>query len=213
MKGKLRKRQILDCAKQLFAKKGYYKTHIEDVLREAEIGKGTFYQYFKNKEDLFISLLVKFLDEWEEAVLVTTTNLVEKDLRMYYWTLIKRSLVFFKENEDLCNIYLRVGPGTDDIFEPYIEKFEEKMLQYVKNDLSRGVAAGTVRNDIDIELMANIILGAFFRIDYYYFALKKKTSRDIDAMTDQFYALIRNGILTDTEIKTPESKTLKKNRT
>jgi len=201
MKGELRKREILECAKRLFSKKGYYKTHIEDVLREAEIGKGTFYQYFKNKEDLFISLLVKFLDEWEESVLATTTNLVEKDLRMYYRTLIRRSLIFFKENKDLCNIYLRVGPGTDDIFEPYIEKFEEKMLQYVKSDLSRGVAAGTVRKDIDIEFMANILLGAFLRIDYYYFALKKKKkkARDIDAMTDQFYAFIRDGILKETK--------------
>ncbi|MCK7466690.1 MAG: TetR/AcrR family transcriptional regulator [Desulfosudis oleivorans] len=115
---------------------------MEDIHKEARIAKGTFYEYFKNKEELFIALLVKFLEDWEEAVLDTTTNLVMEDIRTYYRTLIKRSLVFFQSNEDLCNIYLRVGPGTDEVFEPYIEQFEDKMLQYVKNDLDRGVEPG-----------------------------------------------------------------------
>ena len=202
MKGELRKQQILECAKKLFSKKGYHNTHVEDIHKEAKIGKGTFYEYFKNKEELFIALLVKFLDDWEEAVLDTTANLVAEDIRTYYRTLIKRSLVFFQSNEDLCNIYLRVGPGTDEVFEPYIEQFEEKMLQYVKTDLDRGVKAGVLRKDLDIELMANILLGAFLRISYYYFVLKreKKESQDLDGMTDQFFNLIIEGIFTDTSV-------------
>ena len=71
MKGSLRRNQILECAKDIFSHKGYHKTHVEDILQEARIGKGTFYQYFKNKEDLFIALLVQFLDDWEKAVLTT----------------------------------------------------------------------------------------------------------------------------------------------
>ena len=202
MKGELRKQQILECAKKLFSKKGYHNTHVEDIHKEAKIGKGTFYEYFKNKEELFIALLVKFLDDWEEAVLDTTANLVAEDIRTYYRTLIKRSLVFFQSNEDLCNIYLRVGPGTDEVFEPYIEQFEEKMLQYVKTDLDRGVKAGVLRKDLDIELMANILLGAFLRTSYYYFVLKreKKESQDLDGMTDQFFNLIIEGIFTDTSV-------------
>ncbi|MCU0577188.1 MAG: TetR/AcrR family transcriptional regulator [Desulfobacterota bacterium] len=200
MKGERRKQQILECAKKLFSKKGYHNTHVEDIHKEARIAKGTFYEYFKNKEELFIALLVKFLEDWEEAVLDTTANLVMEDIRTYYRTLIKRSLVFFQSNEDLCNIYLRVGPGTDEVFEPYIEQFEDKMLQYVKNDLDRGVKAGVLRDDLNIELMANILLGAFLRIDYYYFVLKReeKESRDLDGITDQFFNLIMEGIFSNT---------------
>jgi AcrR family transcriptional regulator len=197
MRAELRKNQILECAKGLFSKKGYYKTHVEDVLREAGIGKGTFYQYFRNKEDLFISLLVKFLDEWEEAVLTTTTELADDDLQNFYRALIKRSLQFFAQNEDLCNIYLRIGPGIDEIFEPYIEQFEEKMIQYVVDELERGTNAGILRQGLDIELTANILVGAFLRLDYYYFVFKKQrgSSMDIDKITDQFFSFIMDGIL------------------
>jgi len=64
MKGDLRKKQIIDSAKKLFSQRGYYETHVESILREAKIGKGTFYLYFKNKEDLFITILDEFLAAW-----------------------------------------------------------------------------------------------------------------------------------------------------
>jgi AcrR family transcriptional regulator len=198
MKGELRRKQIIDCAKVLFSRKGYHNTHVEDILKEISIGKGTFYQYFSNKEELFIALLVNFLHDWEEAVLDTITNLADEDLKTYYKMLIKRSLEFFHDNEDLCNIYLRVGPGTEEVFDPYIEQFEEKMLQYVKTAIEVGVKAKTVRDDVDIDLMANIILGSFLRIDYYYFVVKRESKKtlNIDRMADQFFSLIEHGIFT-----------------
>ena len=201
MKASLRRNEILECAKDIFSRKGYYKTHVEDILREAGIGKGTFYQYFKNKEDLFIALLVRFLDDWEKAVLTTaTTDLAEENIQDYYKALIKRSLRFFQDNEALCNIYLRVGPGINDTFEPYIEAFEKKMLKYVIDDLERGVNAGIIREDLDIELTANFLLGAFLRIDYYYFLFKKEgTGRvDIDLIAEQFFSFMMDGILLHT---------------
>ena len=141
MKGELRKNQILDGAKKLIARKGYYQTHVEDILREVKIGKGTFYLYFNNKEDLFIAILERFLDEWEGTVLVALTDTGQKDLRTYFLSLITRSLHFFKQNENLCNIYLRIGPGISDIFETYIERFEQKLLKYVTDELKKGVEA------------------------------------------------------------------------
>ena len=122
MRVETRKNQILDGAKKLMARNGYHQTHMEDILREIKIGKGTFYLYFKNKEDLFISILERFLNEWEKVVLAATKDPDWKDLTTYFQTLISRSLHFFKQNKDLCNIYLRIGPGTSNIFEPYIER-------------------------------------------------------------------------------------------
>ena len=196
MKRELRKDQILECAKRLFSQRGYYQTHIETILKEAKIGKGTFYLYFKNKQDLFISLLIKFLDEWEDAVLSTSTELEKEDMASYFKTFIKRSFQFFRQNEDLCNIYLRIGPGTDEAFEPFIERFEEKMLQYVINKLEEGVQSNIFRKGIDIEKVANMLLGAFLRLDYYYFVLRKKSreSFDIDKTADQFFDFIMSGL-------------------
>ena len=196
MKGELRKNQILDGAKKLIARNGYYETHVEDILREVKIGKGTFYLYFKNKEDLFIAILERFLDEWEGTVLGALTDTGQQDLRTYFLTLITRSLQFFKQNEALCNIYLRIGPGISDIFETYIERFEQKLLKYVTDELIKGVDAALFRKDLDIKVMANILVGAHLRIAYYYFVLKKgkRGNPSIDRIAEEFFNLIFKGL-------------------
>ncbi len=196
MKAELRKNQILDGAKKLIARNGYYQTHVEDILREVKLGKGTFYLYFKNKEELFISILEKSLDDWEEVVLKAATDTGHKDLRSYFKSLIIRSLYFFKNNEDLCNIYLRIGPGINDIFEPYIERFEQKMLKYVTDELQKGVQAGFFRKDMNIDVMANVLVGALLRIAYYYFIVKKgkRGKPKIEDIAEEFFSFITSGL-------------------
>jgi TetR/AcrR family transcriptional regulator, fatty acid metabolism regulator protein len=196
MKADLRRKQIIECAAKQFAMNGYYHTHVSTILREAKIGIGTFYMYFKNKEDLFISILVKYLDEWEESVQTSLINMSQKDIIGYYQALITQSLKFFKEHADLCNIYLRIGPSVNELHGKYIDLFEAKMVQYVVDDLKRGIKAGFIRKDIDIELMANMMLGAHLRVVYYYFVLKhsQKDLPAIEHITDQFFKLIYTGL-------------------
>ncbi|MBC8374982.1 MAG: TetR/AcrR family transcriptional regulator [FCB group bacterium] len=53
---KLRNKEaILKAAVHLFAQKGFAETKLEDVAALAEFGKGTLYNYFKNKDDLLLS--------------------------------------------------------------------------------------------------------------------------------------------------------------
>jgi TetR/AcrR family transcriptional regulator, fatty acid metabolism regulator protein len=196
MKGELRKNQIITCATKLFAKNGYYNTHVETILKEAKIGKGTFYLYFKNKEELFISILVNFLDEWEQAAQVPLSELAQKNLLGYYKALVARSLKFFKEHEDLCNLYLKIGPSVNELHVSFVDIFEHKMVQYVTDDLRKGVDAGFVRKDLDTELIANMIIGSLLRVVYYYFVLnhKRKVLPDIEHIADQFFNLIFKGM-------------------
>ena len=53
---------LLEVALELFHAKGIYWTKIEDITERADIGKGTFYQYFSTKEDLLEVLLQQGLD-------------------------------------------------------------------------------------------------------------------------------------------------------
>jgi TetR/AcrR family transcriptional regulator, fatty acid metabolism regulator protein len=198
MKGELRKDQILNCSKKIFSEKGYYETYVEEVIKEAKVGKGTFYRYFKNKEDLFISLLIKFLNEWEEFASIDLAEFKSENLNELFKTLILKSFKFFQENEELCNIYLRIGPGLNNIFEPYLVRFEQQMINYIILYLQEGIKLGSVKPELDIELAANMIAGAFLRVDYFYFVLKKNSGKeqvDIEKMAQFFYDTIMHGIM------------------
>lgn len=64
----LRRTQILDAAVACFARKGYYETTMDDIVREANLSKGTLYWYFKNKLDLFRNLTELWFAEIMESV-------------------------------------------------------------------------------------------------------------------------------------------------
>lgn len=52
-----RKNEILDTAEILFEEKGYDKCSVNDILNRIGIAKGTFYHYFKSKEELLDALI------------------------------------------------------------------------------------------------------------------------------------------------------------
>jgi len=56
-----RKNEILDVAESLFYSKGYERCTVNDILRETAIAKGTFYHYFKAKEEVMDAIIARYL--------------------------------------------------------------------------------------------------------------------------------------------------------
>ena len=63
MERQARRAQVLRHAKRIFARKGYHRTNVADIIARARIARGTFYLYFQNKKDLFEELLEQALSE------------------------------------------------------------------------------------------------------------------------------------------------------
>lgn len=63
-----RRRQIMRAAHNVFSIKGFTKTTMEDIAREAELSPGTLYLYFKNKDELYASLSVEVLERLYEKL-------------------------------------------------------------------------------------------------------------------------------------------------
>ncbi len=56
-RSEIKRQNILECAKRLFARYGYKKTSLDDVAKEADVVKGTLYYHFADKEALFAEVL------------------------------------------------------------------------------------------------------------------------------------------------------------
>ena len=59
---KMRRGQILDAAKRLFHAKGFSSATMEDIAQEAELSPAALYLYFKNQDDLYVSLNLQLLE-------------------------------------------------------------------------------------------------------------------------------------------------------
>jgi AcrR family transcriptional regulator len=60
--------KILTAAAQLFAAHHFHQARMEDIAELAEVGKGTLYRYFKDKEELYMALLSDVAEQWTERV-------------------------------------------------------------------------------------------------------------------------------------------------
>ena len=61
--GEVRKREILVAARELFVKKGYDQTAVNDILKIVDIAKGTFYYYFASKEEVLEAIILDIVEE------------------------------------------------------------------------------------------------------------------------------------------------------
>ncbi|GCF93217.1 TetR family transcriptional regulator [Enterococcus florum] len=78
-----RRTEIIDTAEEFFLTKGYEKTTINDILKKIGIAKGTFYHYFKSKEEVMDAVIMRVVDQDRsiaQEVLKTDLGSLEKVL-------------------------------------------------------------------------------------------------------------------------------------
>ena len=61
--GEVRRREILVAARELFVKKGYDQSSVNDILKVVDIAKGTFYYYFTSKEEVLEAIILDIVEE------------------------------------------------------------------------------------------------------------------------------------------------------
>ncbi|MCA1816333.1 MAG: TetR/AcrR family transcriptional regulator [Acidobacteria bacterium] len=105
---------ILDAADRLLARYGYRKMTVDDIAREAGIGKGTIYLHFKSKEEVALSRIDRVIEQLKDRLLemARTTHPVPERLRRM---LLERVLFRFDAvqhyTESLNDIFATVRPG------------------------------------------------------------------------------------------------------
>ena len=104
------RREILDAALFLFSKKGYHNVSMHEIAKKAEFAVGTLYKFFKNKEDLYSSLIVEQSDKFHNAIIAAvrgSENEVEQ-LRNY----VRAKSMVFRDNVDVIRLYFTETRGA-----------------------------------------------------------------------------------------------------
>lgn len=97
-----RRNEILDAAGELFEKKGYDKTTVNDILDKIGIAKGTFYYYFKSKEEVMDSIVMRFIQIGVEAAKAIAGSKEFNALDKFYKIIAGQNLLT-EQNEDILD--------------------------------------------------------------------------------------------------------------
>jgi AcrR family transcriptional regulator len=160
-----RRQQILACALEAFAARGYHATSIADVCQRAGIGRATLYQYFNDKRDLLVALA--------DGIATRVTDAFERrqpmNLRPGFRPTEEQAVAFIQQRflefakvvfEDAATVrlVLRAGRGADGVVDDILRRIDEAVLETVVEELRAAKQAGVIR-DLDERFAARFILG------------------------------------------------------
>jgi AcrR family transcriptional regulator len=161
-----KKTTLFNCAKELFAKRGFKETNVADIVRQAGFSVGTFYNYYPSKDRLFIEILKQETDALMKRIM-KSVNLDDEPAK-----LIRRILSLNAEGM-LSNPILSQWYNPD-VYDKIEKLFREEnglqAMDFLYQDflqlVKRWQSEGKLRPDIDSEMIM-AIFEAIIRIGYH----------------------------------------------
>jgi AcrR family transcriptional regulator len=155
-----KKKQIMRAVENLASRRKLSDITLDEIIKNAKIGKGTIYNYFESKEDLFFEVAASGFDELctiLEQKVPNDVSFTEKLHKMYFYI-----VQFFTGRRQLLQImqtYASYTYWTKDKFrEKWISR-RRNLINALSNILSEGVAEGVIRSDLSTEFLAASLLG------------------------------------------------------
>ena len=161
-----RKSQILEAAFEVFINKGYSKTTMDDIVESSGLSKGALYHYYKNKKDLFLSLI----DHWE---IYTFKNFYKKEsndikasdtLRAFGQNVLET--LGNKKYAYIAEIEFWSLSNYDQDIKDRSQRLYDKLLNLFEKVVKKGIKQGEFK-ELDIRKTAMIILAVFQGVNWF----------------------------------------------
>jgi AcrR family transcriptional regulator len=149
---------ILEAAMRLFTEKGYERTSITDLAREAGIGKGTIYSYFRTKSEIFLAFCEEQLEAVRTAIVQTelsSMSLLDRLIAVY-----AADFRFIHRNPEFGRLLMRETFFPTDLNLEQSRRLDDRYIALLVPLLKKAQARGELRCDVELTL----VLGHFYGI-------------------------------------------------
>src|SRR5690554_3791824 len=190
-----KRERVLNVAIDEFADNDYPNVSISRLVDRAGIAKGSFYQYFEDKEDLFRHLMDVAAQE-KQAFLSEPPPDPKMDIFQYLNWLMREGLRFEFAHPRLAQVAYRAMTGSG--YPPsFIEQFKAQGMAYFRQLVALGKEQGVIRQDIDNDLAAFLFNTIFTELGQYILARFQKRAPERPGGTQQFRAFFEEEAVQD----------------
>ncbi|UCE17193.1 MAG: TetR family transcriptional regulator [Gemmatimonadota bacterium] len=153
------RKKIIDTARELFWKNGYGATGVAQILSHAGIGSGSFYWFFKSKEDLLVAVLEQYLELLDSMIAAPAFKKSTDPIERIFLILEGYRQILeeydFQLGCPIGNIALELGDKYENVREMTIKNFENwrNMIKKCLHDASNSFPPNT-----DFDAMTVFIL-------------------------------------------------------
>lgn len=163
--------RILRAAVTIFSRKGFFNSKVSEIARAASVADGTIYLYFRNKDDLLISLFEEKMGEVVADVRRRTAaggNALEK-LKIF----IGNHMDLLERESGLVEVLqVELRQSTKFLKDYTPVKFFE-YLEVISEILEEGKREGVLRPDLNVAIARRAIFGALDELSLTYILSRK----------------------------------------
>ncbi len=164
--------RILKAATQVFAQNGFYNSKISQIAKLANVADGTIYLYFKNKDDILITLfeeeMVKIIKNVRDEIAKEMT--FENKVRKF----IEKHLNLIDENREMAEVIQIELRQSHKFMKGYNGTKFSEYLNIISAIVIQGQKDGEVRQDVIPGVAKRILFGALDEISSYWVLSKNK---------------------------------------
>ena len=166
MKSEDKHRKIIQAAIKVFARKGFYNARVSEIAREANVADGTIYLYFKNKDDILISL---FEEEMIKIIKSMKDDLVkQKDPIDKVRKFATNHLSLMTRNQDLAEVLQVELRQSSKFMRDYVKDQYMEFLNIFASIIKEGQEQGIFREDINTGIAKRAFFGALDEMGRYW---------------------------------------------
>jgi AcrR family transcriptional regulator len=148
------RRRLLEAAESVIGEKGFFRSSIADITQKAGVAQGTFYIYFKSKEEIFRELVRTMSHDLRRALQEAVAPI--EDRREAEQIGFETFLRFASKRRNLYAIIRESEFVDPEIHRWYYQRLAEGYIRGIR----QGIARGQVRA-LDPEVVAYALMGAF----------------------------------------------------
>ena len=169
--GEVRKREILVTARELFIKKGYEQTSVNDILKIVDIAKGTFYYYFASKEEVLEAIILDIVEEGARRAEMILKDKTIPLVNRIMMAIMAQAPEFEGSNEIAEEIHKVENAKLEQL---YLKAMLKRMTQVLQEPVMEGIERDIFHMEYPTECIESILLLGHMMFDCDVFEWKKE---------------------------------------
>lgn len=187
--------RVLGAAVRAIADKGL-DADVATIIKDAGIPRGSFYQYFDGMEDLIAYIVAQGRADKEAYLSECVAQAGETAFLDVYRMILGKSLELALVKSDMTRIMAHVYTAGEKGEAYYRDEIEDTKKAYVRL-IRRDMEMGVLREDIDPEELADIMILFDTKLLAKDLFVLHKTTGEMEAKADRFIDIIKKGVGND----------------
>lgn len=164
--------RIIRAAMKVFAQKGFYNSKVSEVAKEAGVADGTIYLYFRNKDDILISM---FEDQMKDIITDMRQEL-EKEVdplsKLECFALFHLNIV--ESRKELAEVLQVEVRQSSKFMKEYSNRKFAQYVNLISSIIKEAQAKGLIRKDVMPGIAKRAFFGALDEMSRYWVLAKRK---------------------------------------